>query len=112
MISTYHFGKICINGIWYKHDLMIFGNRIIPDWWRKNGHTCDIEDIEVLIKETPDILILGQGTPGMMQATQELQQLLHHKGIKFIEQPTYEAVVSFNNLYKKHNIAAGFHLTC
>lgn len=112
MISTYSFGKICINGIWYEHDLLIYGDSIFPDWWRRNGHVCDIEDIEELLAEKPDILILGQGTPGMMRATQQLQQLLHRQGIKLIEEPTAKAVATFNNLYRENKIAAGFHLTC
>ena len=112
MISAYSFGKICVSGTWYKRDLLISRGKIFPDWWRRNGHVCDVEDIAEILADGPDILILGQGTPGMMRTTQGLRQFLHHQGIKLIEQPTAEAVTTFNNLHRQDKVAAGFHLTC
>ena len=112
MITAYSFGTICINGTWHRRDLRISGETIHPDWWRKRGHACDIEDVEELLAGAPDILILGQGTPGMMHATPELRQYLRQQGIKLIEQSTAEAITTFNDLYRQKNIVAGFHLTC
>lgn len=112
MISAYSFGKMNINGTWYMHDLRINGETILPDWWRRSGHVCDIEDIKVLLVDTPDVLIIGQGTPGMMRVTQELRQYLLQLGITLIQQPTAKAVATFNDMYRQKNIVAGFHLTC
>ena len=61
MISAYSFGKMNINGTWYMHDLRINGETILPDWWRRSGHVCDIEDIKVLLVDTPDVLIIRPG---------------------------------------------------
>ena len=112
MIEAYGFGKICINGAWYTQDLRIKGGAILSDWWRRRGHFCEPADIEDLLTGVPEILILGQGTPGMMRATPELKQLLQQQGIELIEQPTAEAVDIFNKLHKEKDIVAGFHLTC
>ncbi len=112
MIEAYSFGKICINGTWYTHDLRLKGKNVFADWWRQRGHFCDPADIKDLLTEVPNILILGQGTPGMMQATPELKQFLQQRGIELIEQPTTEAVKTFNTLYRDKKIVAGFHLTC
>ncbi len=112
MIEAYSFGKICINGIWYTHDLRMKGSNVFADWWRQRGHFCDLADIKDLLADVPDTLILGQGTPGMMRATQELKQYLQLREIELIEQPPAEAVKTFKTLYKDKKIVAGFHLTC
>lgn len=112
MIEAYSFGKMCINGSWHTRDLRIKGTTVLSGWWRRNGHSCAVEDIEDLLDDHPDILLLGQGTPGMMRTTPELQRLLRERGIELIEQPTTEAVHLFNELYRKKNLVAGFHLTC
>jgi len=112
MISQYDFGTICINGTWYQHDLRISDGRVLPDWWRKSGHACEMEDVADILAHGPDILILGQGKPGMMQATRALKQYLQQQDIVLIQQPTMDAVQTFNDLYGRKKVAAGFHLTC
>ena len=112
MITQYSFGKMCINGIWYQRDLQINGVTVLPDWWRKNGHECRIEDLDEILAGRPDILILGQGKPGLMRATDELKRYLRQHDIQLIQQPTTEAVATFNGLYREKKVAAGFHLTC
>ncbi len=112
MITQYDFGKICINGTWYQHDLRINDGTVLPDWWRTSGHACDVEDVADILADCPDILILGRGKPGMMQATSALKRYLQERDIELIQQPTMEAVKTFNDLYRQKKIAAGFHLTC
>lgn len=112
MISQYTFGKIRVNGRWHRHDLRISGGTVLPDWWRKNGHVCDIDDVAELLADSPDTLIIGQGKPGLMRATEQLKHHLQHHNIELIEQPTADAVATFNRLYKNKKVAAGFHLTC
>ncbi|HHD64111.1 MAG TPA: hypothetical protein ENK96_07100 [Desulfobulbaceae bacterium] len=112
MISAYSFGKIRINNIWYTGDLKISAGVVLPDWWRKSGHVCGLGDIQDLLRVEIEVLILGKGKPGMMRADQELRRFLEQQGVRLIEQPTAEAVVTFNNLYRKKRVGAGFHLTC
>jgi len=112
MITQYDFGKIRVNGTWYQHDLRISDRTVLPDWWRTNGHTCDVEDVADILADCPDILILGRGKPGMMQASSALKRYLQQHDIELIQQPTMEAVQTFNDLYGRRKVAAGFHLTC
>ena len=112
MINGYSFGKICIHGIWYNHDLKIIGDVVLPDWWRKSGHRCCRQDIEDLLSAEPEVLILGRGKPGMMKADPQLRRFVDKQGIELIELPTAAATVTFNNLYRQKKTAAGFHLTC
>lgn len=112
MISAYSFGKICIDGSWYTSDLKISGSTVRPSWWRKSGHVCRLDDIEDLLRDAPEVLILGKGKSGMMRADEELRRFLRLQGIILLEQPTAEAVVTFNELYQKKRVGAGFHLSC
>ncbi|HHB75298.1 MAG TPA: hypothetical protein ENK84_01970, partial [Desulfobulbus sp.] len=73
---------------------------------------CGLGDIQDLLRVEIEVLILGKGKPGMMRADQELRRFLEQQGVRLIEQPTAEAVVTFNNLYRKKRVGAGFHLTC
>lgn len=112
MISAYDFGRMCIQGTWYTKDLRICEATVFPHWWRKNGHTCALADVEDLFDNQPELLLLGQGTPGLMCADRQLTDFLHNRGIQLIQQPTAEAIVTFNALYQKTGLVAGFHLTC
>jgi len=112
MITDYGFGRICINGNWYNSDIKIRGTTVIADWWRRQGHVCSLDDIDDLLADEPEIIILGKGKPGFMKADYRLRSTLAERGIRLIEQPTAEAVQTFNNLHKAHRVGAGFHLTC
>ncbi len=113
MITGYSFGKICINGIWHDKDLKITAAGIVlADWWRKSGHVCGREDVEDLLRDEPEILILGKGKPGLMHADPELRRFLKRCGIVLLEQPTAQALESFNSFHTQKKVAAGFHLTC
>jgi hypothetical protein len=50
MIEKYSFGKIVVNGVAYTNDIKIVKGRVVSDWWRKRGHSVDIEDIQPVNK--------------------------------------------------------------
>ncbi len=113
MIEKYSFGNIVIDGRCYTHDLKIIQNKVVPDWWRKNGHAVESDDIRDILDIKPDILILGKGSPGRMKCTEKLCRVLERSCIELIEQKTSDAIKTFNSLQKGlKNISAGFHLTC
>lgn len=113
MIEKYSFGCITVKGTLYTRDIKIIGDVVVPDWWRKNGHWVEADDISDILSAKTDILILGKGTPGLMKPTKELKKYLLPKKIKLIEVPTPEAIDRYNRLVTETKyIAAGFHLTC
>jgi len=112
VITSYSFGRITIDGTVYHRDIKINQNKVIADWWRRQGHVCTLEDIADLLADEPEIILLGKGRPGFMKADSRLRAALAKRQIRLIEQPTAEAVQTFNNLYRAHRIGAGFHLTC
>jgi len=110
-INSYSFGKIVINRIIYTKDVIILPDRVIYPWWRKEGHLLQWEDIEDVLKEAPQLLIIGKGYSGLMQVPESLIKRLNEKGIKVLIGNTAEMVKIFNSAEEKNKIAA-LHLTC
>jgi hypothetical protein len=64
MIDNYSFGKISIDGKTYSSDVIIFPERVHDSWWRKEGHSLCLEDIQDVFDYLPEVLIIGRGSPG------------------------------------------------
>lgn len=113
MIEDYQFGSMTISGQTYQNDLKIIEGRVLANWWRKEGHSVELIDIDDVLANKPDLLIVGMGKPGRMQVADSLRPVLVEAKIELIEEPTAEAVHTFNRLYKSgKKVAAAFHLTC
>ncbi|MBP8645694.1 MAG: hypothetical protein KBH99_06200 [Syntrophobacteraceae bacterium] len=113
MIAGYRFGSILIEGKSYHGDLKILEGRVLPDWWRKEGHRVTPEDITDILSARPEILVVGMGEPGRMRVSDTLRALLAEADIQLVEEPTAKAVEIFNRLYREEKkVAAAFHLTC
>ena len=112
-IQEYRFGYIKISGKTYTHDLKIIGNTVIPNWWRSEGHKVLQKDIKDILEQGVEIIVIGQGDPGLMKVDPSLKNYLKKQKIKLIEKPTKDAIFEFNKLYKEgRKVGAGFHLTC
>ncbi|MCI5162344.1 MAG: hypothetical protein D3917_10075 [Candidatus Electrothrix sp. AX5] len=114
MITFYSFGCMEINSKPYLKDLILLpdGTTLHP-WWRKAGHTLSLPEIQELIATAPDILVIGTGSPGMMQPEQTLSGELESRGIETKAMPTKEAAQEYNSLLEQgRKVAACFHLTC
>lgn len=114
-IETYSFGRMVIDGEEYQNDLMICGNQINPDWFRKEGHRLQPDDLDWIVEREPDLLIVGKGSSGRMKVADETRSFLKEHGIDIWLGRTDEAVEYFNS--KKGSgepdlISAAFHLTC
>jgi hypothetical protein len=113
MITDYSFGRIVVNGQACNHDIKIVQDTLMPDWWRKSGHTVEIEDVQDLLDNEPEILVIGKGQPGYMRVADSLRQLLAEKNVKLIEAPTAEAIETFNRLHQEgRRVCGGFHVGC
>ncbi|MEM0350743.1 MAG: Mth938-like domain-containing protein [Archaeoglobaceae archaeon] len=110
MIESYEFGKMRIAGKVYTSDLIIFPDRIMTNWWRKEGHRLSVEDLTEVLKFKPEILIVGTGYYGRMEVPEETKKFLEKNGIELVYAPTGEAVKIFNETSKKK--VGAFHLTC
>mgnify|MGYP006308386541 CR=1 FL=1 len=113
MIESYSFGRMTIQGRVYTDDVLICKDTLVSPWWRQRGHVVTVRDLEPILGHNPQVLILGQGQPGQMKASPELQTHLQELGIELVQVPTQEAVQRFNrHLNQGDHVCGGFHLTC
>ena len=113
MIDSYSFGRIVVNGKAYANDIKIIDESVVPEWWRKSGHTVSPEDVTDLVAFRPEIVVIGKGKPGFMSTSSEARRLFSDHGIMLIEEKTSRAIETFNRLHKEgRRVCAGFHLTC
>ena len=105
----------CMNadGKIYCRDLRIFGNEVYSNWWRKEGHRVDEDDLIDVLLANPDIMVIGMGYAGIMEVSSSLQSALKDQNIELISEKTPEAVKVFNSIQsRRKKIAGAFHLTC
>ncbi|MFO7818847.1 MAG: MTH938/NDUFAF3 family protein [Halanaerobacter sp.] len=111
-IESYSFGELIIDGEHYSSDLLICGEEIKSNWWRKEGHSLCRADLGWILKQNPELLIIGTGKSGVMTVPHSLEQELE-SNLDLIIERTGQAVQTFNQMSKKDlKLAAGFHLTC
>lgn len=112
-IDSYQFGKIVVDGVSYSSDIIILGDSVQSKWWRKQGHSLAVEDLESVITAKPSVLIVGCGASGLMKVPEETRQVLQEHNIQLEALDTRKAVQRFNELSQQGaDVAAALHLTC
>ena len=111
-INYYKFGRVKIDSENFNNDVIILPDRVVPNWWRRNGHEVHIEDIGEIIKAAPDVLIVGTGYYGMLRVLGDTSKRLADIGCEVIKMKTQEACKLYNELAKTKRIAATLHLSC
>ena len=111
-IDSYRFGHIVIDGQAHHKDVIIFPNRVLGRWWRKEGHLLQPDDLEAVFEAKPRVLVVGQGAYGQMAVAPETKQALEAAGIELIAQPTKEACQTYNKMLEQGDVVATLHLTC
>ena len=53
MNLEFSFGRIVVDGQICNNDIKIVSGKLVPDWWRKSGHTVEIEDVNVSVLVAP-----------------------------------------------------------
>jgi hypothetical protein len=112
-IQDYSFGKMVVDGVEYRADLIVHNDGVIPDWWRKEGHRLAVEDLQDVIERLkPEVVVVGKGRFGMMRVSPEFEHYLGEKGIELRAANTSRAVQIFNELVDSRRVLGAFHLTC
>ncbi len=110
MIESYDFGRIVIDGRTYTRDVLIFPDRVLGSWWRKEGHSLSVEDLKEVLEFGPKTLVIGTGRSGLLKVKDETRERLESEGIEVIVESTGKACDVLNSLGP--NAAGAFHLTC
>lgn len=112
-IDSCSFGRIRVDGKDYTQDLLVFPEKQVVDWWRKDQHRVSYYDVKEVIRRKPDMLIVGTGTLGNLKLDASTRKLVQKYNITIREEKTQSAIVLFNRFNEKGIKAAGaFHLTC
>jgi hypothetical protein len=110
-IDSYSFGRIVVDGVEHSRDLIVLPERVVGNWWRRDGHSLVIEDLEEIVDELPERLVVGCGAHGRLRPDPSVLEALAKRGIEVETLPTGEAVARYGQLDPTRT-AAALHLTC
>jgi hypothetical protein len=111
MLKGYRFGHLMVDGKEETRDVIVLPERVITNWWRKDGHRLALEDLEDVRQDLPEHLIIGTGAYGQMRPDPEAVEELQRGGIDVESLPTADAVRRYQEL-DPHRTAAAVHLAC
>ncbi len=112
-VESYSFGSIVIDGRQYRSDVIIYPDKVDAGWWRKEGHTLYVEDIQRAIDYHPDVIVVGTGYYGAMKVLRKTEEFIASQGIRLVAQKTEDAYKTFNDLSSSgKKVVGAFHLTC
>lgn len=113
LIEHYAFGSMTVDGQRFRDDVTIVGDTVSGDWWRSQGHFCQESDLEEVFAARPEVLVIGQGSSGMMRVSPGVAARCKKLSVTLHAEPTGQAVERFNELARAgKNVAGAFHLTC
>lgn len=110
-IGDYQFGHIVVEGRQETHDLIVLPERVVRNWWRRDGHALVLQDLEDVLDELPERLIVGMGASSQMRPDPAMLERLSERGVEVECLPTDRAVIRFGELDQART-AAALHLTC
>ena len=113
-IENYTPGHVVIDGVELNRDVIVLPNRVLRNWWRRDGHSLVIEDLEDVLDELPERLIVGCGYSARLEPDPSVIDALQKRGVKVEALPTEDAVARFEELEIRNPaaVAAALHLTC
>lgn len=111
-IDNYKFGQIVVDGQTYSRDLILLPDRVVPNWWRQDGHVLRVADLEDVLETRPDVLVVGLGAFRRMRVLSETRDALEAAGVEVIELSTKRACEEYGELCEQRVVAAALHLSC
>jgi hypothetical protein len=110
-IEEYEFGRIVVDGQEERRDLIILPDRLVRNWWRRDGHALVDEDLDEVLDDLPERLVIGTGAEGRMRPDPRALRRLRARGVTVESLPTDQAVRRYGEL-DPARAAAALHLTC
>lgn len=110
-IEGYEFGRVTIDGREETRDVIVLPQRVVREWWRRDGHGLVLEDLDAVLDELPERLVVGTGAYGRLRTDADALEALRARGVDVEVLPTAEAVERYAELDPQRT-AAALHLTC
>lgn len=109
-MNSFSYGFIIVDDRTYHHDVYVLPSGKVVK--REYGHTFTKDQVEYVLKESPDMVVIGKGTSGLATLSGDARALLENKGIEVIEADTPAIVDRFNEVAETKTVAAVIHVTC
>jgi len=110
-LENYSFGRVTVDGFEQTRDLIVLPDRVVTNWWRRDGHSLAMEDLEHVLDSLPERLILGVGAHGRLHPDPDVIAELTRRGTTVECLRTDEAIRRYGELDERQT-AAALHLTC
>jgi hypothetical protein len=110
-VGHYSFGRIVVDGAEHTRDVIILPDRVVGDWWRRDGHSLVLDDLHDVLDDLPGHLVIGRGAHGRLDPDPEAIEELERRGISVEVLDTSAAVKRYGEL-DPSRAAAALHLTC
>ena len=113
-IENYSPGHVTVDGVELKRDVIVLPDRVVRDWWRRDGHSLVTEDLDDVLDDLPERLVVGCGYASRLEPDPSVVEALAQRGVKVEALPTPEAVERYGELEARNPaaVAAALHLTC
>ena len=110
-VDSMVFGEIKVDGKTYYSDIVL--------WWdgrvelRPKSHEFTIDEFVHLLKRSPESVVIGTGTDGVMEIAEEVMQVAEDKKIKvFVDKSPNAAEVFNGQAMQGKKVVAVLHATC
>jgi hypothetical protein len=110
-LENYSFGRLTVDGEEHTKDVIVLPGRVVPNWWRKDGHSLVMEDLEDVLEELPGRLIVGRGAHGRLRPHPTVIEELRKRGVDVEVLDTADAVERYRESDEART-AVALHLTC
>jgi hypothetical protein len=110
-LEDYSFGRLTVDGQEHTRDLIVLPDRVVSNWWRREGHSLAMQDLDEVLDELPARLVLGIGAHSQLRPDPAVIAELERRGVKVECLPTEAAVRRYVQLDER-DTAAALHLTC
>jgi hypothetical protein len=111
-IGSFRFGRIVVDGAAYDKDLIILPDNVLPNWWRDEGHTLSMNDLQPVLDAGPEVLVIGKGVFGRLEVPGATRRALEAAGLELVVLRTGEACQRYNELSDRRSVSAALHLSC
>src|SRR4051794_41152540 len=91
-LEDYSFGRLTVDGQEHTRDLIVLPDRVISGWWRREGHSLAMEDLDEVLDELPGRLVLGVGVHSQLRPHSAVITELERRHVRVECLPTDAAV--------------------
>jgi hypothetical protein len=116
-IDSCNFGFIVVDEKQYVQDIIILPDGTVKERssgkGRLGSHTISRSELETLIKESPDVILIGTGFQGMAKLARDAEFYKTEPDLDIMLERSPEAVKKFNrHVEDGEKVAALIHVTC